>query len=177
MAWVAYRTWFTAETVTAALLNQDIRDNGVAEHPDGVTPTDYTPVLEADTTDPLAGEITETGEEFALGGLQFCWATWTMTASFSNAGGDAGSGTYFVTLPATSSGVTASSLTGAGQTIGSWSSRDNSSVSASQVGSVTLRTTTAAHFLEGGGGQINAASPFAWDASDVLSFWAVFPTA
>ena len=175
MAWVAYRTWVTGETVTAALLNQDIRDNGALEHPDGVTPNDFTPTLEAVTSNPTGGEITETGEEFALGGLQYCWATWAMTASFAQS--DAGSGAYFVTLPATASGVRVGTGIGAGQVIGSWSSRDDSATTASAAGSVLLRSATEGHFLESAGGLVTDASPFVWDASDVLSFWAVFPTA
>ncbi len=175
MAWVAYRTWVTGETVTAALLNQDIRDNGALEHPDGVTPLDWTPTLEAVTSNPLASEITETGEEFALGGLQFCWATWTMTASFTAP--DAGSGIFFVTLPATASGVRVIANIGGGQAIGSWSSRDDSAATTSTVGVTALRSTTEAHFLEGGGGLVTEVSPYAWNALDALSFWAVFPTA
>ncbi len=175
MAWVAYRTWVTGETVTAALLNQDIRDNGALEHPDGVTPLDWTPTLEAVTTNPLGSEIVETGEEFALGGLQFCWATWSMTAVF--AAPDAGSGQFFVTLPATASGVKTGTGVGSGQVIGSWSSRDDSATGASATGAVLLRSTTEAHFLESAGGMVTAVSPFGWNASDVLSFWAVFPTA
>ncbi len=175
MAWVAYRTWVTGETVTAALLNQDIRDNGALEHPDGVTPVDWTPTLEAVTSNPNAGEITETGEEFSLGGLHFCWATWTMTAVF--AAPDAGSGVFFVTLPATASGVVSGSNVGQGQAIGSWSSRDNSSSSSSTAGTVHLRAATEAHFLEPTGNLVTEISPWGWNASDVLSFTAVFPTA
>ena len=176
MAWVAYRTWVTGETVTAALLNQDIRDNGALEHPDGVTPNDWTPTLEAVSGNPNAGEIVETGEEFALGGLQFCWATFTNSAGYVNAD-DVGSGVYFVTLPATASGVTTATPSGSGQAVGSWSSRDDSNSATNVTGQVLLRSTTTVHFLESAAGLASSTNPYAWDADDVLSFYVVFPTA
>lgn len=51
MAYTAPRTWVTGELVTAALLNEQIRDNTLAEFPLGVGAwTSYTPTLTQSAT-------------------------------------------------------------------------------------------------------------------------------
>ncbi len=173
MAWTAPRTWVTGETVTAALLNAHLKDNMLAAHPDGVTPNNWTPTLEAQTTDPVGLNVT--GEEFEVGGLHFCWARWTFDAGSESAG----SGTYFVTLPQASSGITAGNLIGNGQAIGSWVGRDNSAVAGS-AGTVMLRATSEAAFQQGDtatAGRVDHDDPWAWTTNDILSFYAVYPTA
>ena len=171
MAWTAYRTWVTGETVTAALLNQQIRDNGALEHPDGVTVNSWAPTLEAVTTNPTTD--VNAGREWSWGASHYVWARFRI----DSATGTPGVGIYFVTLPSTASGVTGSAAVGSGQTVGAWSARNNGSTNAAG-GTVTLRSTTEVQFQlvdTVARGVITDAVPWTWDLSDILSFYACYP--
>jgi len=172
MAWSSPRTWTTGEVVTAAQMNQEVRDNLNAGLPDGVTAASWTPTLEATSTNPTASSTT--GREYRVGGLQFVWARWEISTG--------GSGTYFVTLPVSASGITPSATSGLGQIIGSFHMRDLT-VPYMFEGSVLLRANGTAHFnatSETGdteSGKVTHDNPRTWAVGDVLSFHALYPVA
>lgn len=170
MAWSTPRTWTTGETVTAAHMNQEVRDNLNAVLPNEVAGVSYTPTLEATTTDATA---TVTGREYRVGILQFVAVRFVLTT--------VGSGTYFVTLPRAASGLSVSTSAGKGQAIGGFHARDDTPPHMLQ-GSVVLGSTTTVRFhassIEAsGGGVLSHDNPRTWAADDVFSFFAVYPTA
>lgn len=172
MAWSSPRTWTTGEVVTAAHMNQEIRDNLNALFPDGVTGVSWSPTLEATTTDP--GTSAVAGVEYTDGAVQKCWARWVLSSG--------GTGTYFVTLPSTAVGLTAASGAGEGQAVGSFQILD---ISPAHMlgGTVLLRSTTRAHFMSDSdahgtpSGVINHNTPRTWASGDILSFYAQYPIA
>lgn len=171
MAFVTWQTWTTGQVVTAADLNQDIRDNLNALFPDEEAGVSWSPTLEATTTDPTVSATA--GVEYTIGAIQFFWARWVLSA--------AGSGTYFVTLPSTASGVTASTTDAAGQRVGGFVIRDDSPGWASE-GAMYLHSTTVARFLfpaEGGvsHGLLTHNNMRAWASGDVLSIEGAYPIA
>lgn len=171
MAWSSPRTWTTGEVVTAAQMNQEVRDNLDAALPDGVTAASWTPTLEATTTDPTSSV---TGREYRVGPLQFVWARFVISTG--------GSGDYLVTLPTAASGITATTESGSGQIIGSFHMRDIT-VPYMFEGSVLLATSTTVRFQatsETGdteSGRVRHDNPRTWTSPDVLSFHAVYPVA
>lgn len=171
MAWSSPRTWSTEETVTAAHMNQEVRDNLDAVLPDGVAGESWSPTLEADSSNATA---TVTGRKYQVGALMFVWARFVLT--------DPGSGIYFVTLPTAASGITASTWNGAGQTIGSFTARDTSPPLIVS-GSVVLATSTTVYFNGssipglGPSSRLESTVPWTWAADDVLTFHAVYPVA
>jgi len=172
MAWSDLRTWVTGETVTAAHMNQEVRDNINAVFPDQEDGNTWSPTLEGTGGNP--GTSATAGVEYTIGAIQFCWARWVLSSG--------GSGDYFVTLPSTASGLTASTTNGAGQRVGGFHILD---ISPAQMyeGSVLLRSTTTAWFNgssligPGYGGVINAINPRTWASGDILSFYAQYPIA
>lgn len=170
MAWSSPRTWVTNEVVTAAHMNQEVRDNLDAALPDEVSAVAWTPNIEGTTFGSVAAQ---SGRRWRVGPLEFVWARFT---GMGGAGGAFG-GVFFVTLPSTVSGLTASTSAGRGQTVGSWQSRDVSNASASEGGSVLLRSSTEVHFARPVGGLVTDSSPFAWVTDDILSFQAHYPIA
>jgi len=175
MAWSDPRTWVTGETVTAAHMNQEVRDNLNASFPDQEDGNAWSPTLEGTSSDP--GTSAVAGIEYTIGAIQFVWARWVLSS--------AGSGDYFVTLPATASGVTATSAAGKGQVIGTFHIRDDTPAQMID-GNVLLLTSTTAGFhtsshegqsLGGDSGVISADNPRDWAAGDVISFYGMFPVA
>lgn len=174
MAWSSPRTWVTSEVVTAAHMNQEIRDNLLAIVPNQVSGVSWTPDLQASTTSPTGFSVG--GRRYRIGALQFVWARFVV-------GDDAGTGTYFVELPVAASGLVGSGSSGSGTTIGSWQSRDEGNVGANQGGTLVLRSSTTVHFQLPIGGVVTHERPFIWGGAggltsgDVLSLQAVYPVA
>lgn len=169
MAWSSPRTWTTGEVVTAAHMNQEVRDNLGALFPNGVAGASWTPTLEGDSSNASASV---TGRKYQVGALMFVWARFVLT--------DPGSGIYFVTLPTAASGVTASASNGAGQAIGGFVARRNSPAYVTE-GVVVLASSTTVRFnaatINGQSSRLESNVPFAWAADDILSFHAVYPVA
>lgn len=166
MAFSSWRTWVTGEVVTAAHMNQEVRDNGLALFPDGATSNAWSPTLRGTTSDPSTSAVA--GREYTVGPIQFCEVRWVLLTP--------GSGTYFVTLPSTASGLTASTDAGKGQIIGGFHMRDDSPPYMI-AGSVLLRTSTTAFFngeseIHANSGVLSHDNPRPWASGDVLSFQA-----
>jgi hypothetical protein len=172
MAWSTPATWATSQVVTAAEMNQEVRDNLAASFPDDHAGVSWSPTLEAVSSNPPTNSAT--ARQFQVGPLMFLWARWSLSTS--------GSGIYFVTLPTASSGHSFSTSLGAGQIVGSWVYRDDSVPSVAS-GAVHLRAADEVHFsysvsglgallasdtVPGGGGSVS---------NDILSFQAVYLTA
>jgi hypothetical protein len=163
MAFSSWRTWVTGETVTAAHMNQEIRDNGNALFPDEYNAVSWTHGLSGTVANPAVDTV---GRRYRVGAMQFVWARFTITS----VGG--GEGTYFVTLPTSASGVSFSSSSAAGQIVGAWALRDNSAALTSN-GSVQLRAADQVMFIP----VVTHSSPFTIATGDILSFHAVYPIA
>lgn len=166
MAWSSPRTWVTSEVVTAAHMNQEVRDNLNFVLPDGDTADSWLPSLRGTSADPAA---TGAGRQYQVGAMMHVWQQYTIT------GGDGGAGSWYVELPVASSGLAVSSVEGAGTAIGSWTLRDNS-VPSSRSGSVILRAADEIWFNIGPG-MVGATAPFLITVDDVFSFHAVYPIA
>jgi hypothetical protein len=154
----------TALFVTAGIWNQDVAENQRALFPDGAGAVSWTPGL-AGTAGNAA--VTTTGRRYQFGAMAFVFARMTITSP--------GAGFYFVTLPVASSGVSVSAAEGSGQTVGSWTLRDDSGPS-SRNGSVLLRAADEIWFNQGPG-SVTHQSPFLIASGDVLSFQASYPIA
>jgi len=172
MAWSDPRTWVTGETVTAAHMNQEVRDNLNASFPDQEDGNAWSPTLEGTSSDP--GTSATAGVEYTIGAIQFVWVRWVLSSG--------GSGDYFVTLPSTASGLTASTAAGKGSRIGGFHIRDDTPAQMYE-GSMLLASTTTAYFQgssligPGFGGRITSTNPRAWASGDVLSMFAQYPIA
>lgn len=167
MAWTSPRTWVTGETVTAALLNTHVRDNLDAIVPDDqVTAASWSPSLEATTTDPSIASTT--GRQWRVGPVQHVWVRFVFDSGFNNQG----SGTYFVTLPVTASGLTTDSASG--QVVGNYFAKDNDTGSNNVSGTVILASTTTVRFE---GPRLSDSNPFTFDTDDVISFRASYTVA
>lgn len=170
MVFSPWRTWVAGEVVTAAHMNQEVRDNGVATFPDRVTANVWTPTLEATGANPTVSATA--GREYTIGAIQFVWVRYVINAP--------GSGFWTVALPAPAVGLTASATEGAGQTIGSFTVRDDAPGWA-RNGGVLLRSTSQVWFLfddtisEAGTLTHNNLRP--WAAGDSFSFHAQYPIA
>jgi hypothetical protein len=94
MTWPTLRTWLAGEKLTATLLNEQVRDP-LKEIGDAWTA--YTPTWTATTTNPAIGNGSITGAFIEAGKLIFFRFNITMgsTTTF-------GSGSYVISLPATS---------------------------------------------------------------------------
>jgi hypothetical protein len=165
MAFSSWRTWVTGEVVTAAHMNQEVRDNGLALFPDGETADTWSPGLSATVTGAV---VTVTGRQYQVGAMMHLWANFVIDTS-------GGSGTYFVTLPMSAVGLASSISEGSGQPVGAWILRDNS-VPRSYNGVMQLRTADEIHFNVGPGSVSNV-YPMQIQQDDELSFYAVIPVA
>jgi len=176
MAYSTPRTWVTAEIVTAAHMNAEVRDNLDAGFPDEVEAVDWTPTLEASAANPSTSAVT--GRRWRVGPIQFVFARFVLSTG--------GSGEYFVTLPVAASGVTANTGAGLGQAIGTFQARDitpawmlQGNVLLKQTDEVVFHTSSAEG--EAGGGQSTGIllhnSPREWGSGDVFSFMAMYPVA
>ena len=165
MAYSAPQTWTTSQVVTAADLNQDIRDNTNALFPDGATGNAWSPTLKGTTSDPSVSATA--GVEYTIGAIQFCMVRWVFSAN--------GSGEFYVAAPATASGLTASTTDGAGQVVGTFLIRDNSPGWV-RGGMVYLDTTSQFYFVFDdtldNNGILTHNNPRTWASGDVLSLQA-----
>lgn len=170
MAYSTPRTWATAEVVTAAHLNQEVRDNLDAAFPDEVASISWTPTLEASGSNPSTSAVT--GRRWRVGPLEFVWARFVLSTG--------GSGAYEVTLPSTVSGLTSNTGAGMGQVLGSFHIRDITPANMI-AGNVLLKNATTIHFhassVVGPSGIISHDNPYAWGSGDVLSFQAAYTIA
>lgn len=99
--------------------------------------------------------------------MEFFWVEFSISA--------AGSGVYFVTLPRASVGLDASANEGSGQTVGSWTFRDNSGPN-SRGGTVLMRATDEVHFNVGPG-LLQSTFPFTVASGDQLNMEFKIPIA
>jgi len=170
LAYSTPRTWTTAEVVTAAHMNQEVRDNLAAALPDEVAAVSWAPTLEASAVDPSTSSVD--GRRWRVGPLEFVWARFVLST--------AGSGIYFVTLPSTVVGLTPNTGAGMGQALGTFHARDISPAHMLQ-GNVLLNTSTTVQFhassIEGPSGILSHDNPRAWASGDVFSFQAVYTIA
>lgn len=167
MAFSSWRTWTTGEVVTAAHMNQEVRDNGEALFPDEEAAVDWSPSLSGESSNP--GITGKQGRRWRVGPLQFVWVRF----EFDNGG----SGVYSVELPVAASGVTANSAAHSGQAVGGWSARDVSVPGNNASGVVNLQTSTTVIFSLSDNGVVGDTTPFEFDDGDFLSFHAVYPVA
>ena len=164
MVWSAPRTWVTAEVVTAAHMNQEVRDNFNAAFPDGVEGVSWTPGLGGTGG---GAAVTTVGRRYRDGALQHLWARFDITSD--------GAGFYFVTLPVPAVGITASAEHGSGQVVGGWTIRDDSGPT-SRNGTVLLRAADEVWF-NAGPGRVGADFPIVIVPGDSLTFDAHYPYA
>ena len=170
MAWTAPRTWVTAETVTAALLNAHVRDNLDASFPltGGPTHTTWVPTY-ANLT---VGDGTVTARYTQIGKLVLAeyMLLWGSTTSIS--------GTVNVSLPVTSASTYAQldSPIGTAQFLDDGSDR--------YLGTVSWNTTTtlAVQALNAATTHLRTASlsstiPFTWTTNDRLAFTVAYEAA
>jgi hypothetical protein len=169
MAWSSPRTWTTGEVVTAAHMNQEVRDNFLAAFPNQMNVLDWDPSLEATTTNP---SVSVDGARSRVGPEERLWAKFT----FSDIAAPYGDGTYFVTLPNNATNILSSATFASGQVVGTYQARDNS-VPNGFEGSVALRSASTIHFNAPSSGLLNSGGPIIWAAFDVLSFEARIPVA
>ena len=175
MAWSDPRTWVTGEIVTAAHLNQEVRDNLDAGFSDGVTGVDWTPTLRGATANPTVDFVE--GRRFKIGGLQFLWVRWVL-------GDDPGQGSYDVTLPNAAVGIADADAAGRGTAIGSWQARDVSGPTTG-AGTVSLISSNEAGFtipqfnfgFTGLDTRVGANRPWTWADGDFLSMHVAVPVA
>lgn len=168
MAW-GLETWTTLQTVTVADMTQGINANLEAGFPDEVTSVDFSPTLEATTTDPTTSH--QSGQRYQTGAMMDYYGRFVLSSGFS--------GRLFVTLPDTVVGLSAQATEGSGQAIGSWSAYDTSTGFVA-AGTVNLRAADEIQFSLGG--TTNAASladtvPWTWASGDVLTWWVRVPIA
>lgn len=170
MAWSSPRTWATSEVVTAAHMNQEVRDNLLAGFPDGADTADsWTPTLEATTANPSTSSAA--GRQYQVGAVIDLWGRFVLSS--------APTGRLFVTLPVSVVNLTAANTEGAGQAVGGFSAYD---LSAGLVatGIVTLRAADEIQFQLGSkwdGSSLSDFVPWTWQSGDILSFFIRAPVA
>lgn len=164
MAWTAPRTWVAGAVLTAAQLNTDVRDNLNAI---GVW-NSWTPVLTATTTNPTLGTgSVQSGNYIKYGQMLIVEGRIT----FGTSGVAAGSGSYLISVPPS----TTITPTSAAIPLGQARILDSSAVTigianvyyqdGTHVGLNMPSTTTV-----GGFGTVTHATPMAWAASDSIDF-------
>jgi len=163
MTWTTPRTWVAGETVTAAMLNAQVRDNLNVISPLGdITQlTQYTPVLTATTTNPTLGTAgTISGAYSRIGGQ----VAGTFTLVFGTTP-SSGSGSYLVTVPAA-----ANSQQPLGTVIGAARALD-ASASTYTTYTAELFSTTQMVFRVGNNNNVNwgSTSPAAPAVNDTMS--------
>ena len=163
-------TFTTGQVVTAAEMNTATNNQFLAVFPDDETGVAWSPTLKAETTDPTTSSVS--GVEYTVGAIQFFWARWVIST--------AGSGDWYVDLPSTPSGITASTTDAAGQIIGSFLIRDDSPGWAS-TGVVYAWTSTQAKFVfpadPASNGLLTHNNMRAWASGDVFSIEGAYPIA
>ena len=165
MAFIAPSNKTTGTVVTAAHWNQDVVENVNALFPDAAGAISWTPGLGSHVGTGAA--VTTIGRRYRVGAIQHVWARFTITSP--------GAGFYVVALPVAAVGVSASAAQGSGQTIGSWTLRDDSGPD-SRDGTVLLRAADEVWFNVGPG-NLTESYPFLIAAGDILSFHASYPIA
>lgn len=168
MAWSTPRTWSTSEVVTAAHMNQEVRDNLTAVFPDDEAGVDWNPTLKGTSGDPGVSAVD--GIQYRVGPVQFLWARFVLSSG--------GSGTYYVQVPNAAVGVVADAADGKGQTVGTFLIRDDSPGWV-RGGAVYLHTSTLLRFVFDDtvteNGLLTSSNIKTWASGDVLSFQAMFP--
>lgn len=173
MAWSTPRTWTTGERVTAAHMNQEVRDNFDAVFPDEEAAASWSPTMTGDSANPAF--LSTEGRQYRVGAVQFVWARFVFDGS--------GVGRYECDLPVAAANITGSGSAHKGQAIGSWAGGDDTALAAnSRGGPVLLRDSTHVIFVLAGdsvgdGRSVESDRPFVWNDNDVLSFHAVYPVA
>jgi hypothetical protein len=141
IAWVAYRTWVAGDTLTAAQLNQDVRDNGNIIAAVGITGwTAYTATWSASGTAVSLGNGSSAGKYAQLGKL--------VVARFTLNPGNTttyGTGDYSWALPVTSATISEPSPTfgGSMRAIDSGTARYQSEPMYATTTTVQAETSTA----------------------------------
>ena len=163
MAWTTPGTATAGEVLTAAFWNTNVRDNLNALGNIFGAATTYTPSLTASTTNPTlgsGGSFLQDGSYYRLGFLVYGHAL----LRFGTSGASAGSGTYRISLPQTSTMTS-------GQPIGqAWMQDENTGarqvaiVVAANASYVELQINAASGYT----GVTNAA-PWTWAASDFIN--------
>ena len=169
MAWLSPRTWTTSEIVTAAHMNQEIRDNLDAAFPHEESATSWAVALLGTTANPSGNWD---GFQYRVGALMHVWGRFSINGN--------GTGTFYVELPVAAVDLTPSTAVGSGHAIGSWSARDDSAVIGAG-GTVVLRSATEAGFLmahaDGGQRTVDDDTPWLWANGDVITMHAAYPVA
>lgn len=169
MAFSSWRTFVTGEVVTAAHMNQEIRDNGNALFPDEDTTDTWTVLLEATTTNPTGSWE---GFQYQIGGMMNIWFRGVLSGN--------GSGVFFLTLPVAAVNIAATTALGSGSVVGKWHARDDSA-GASAGGEVLLASSTTIRFelphFSGGQRSVDNDTPWVWASGDVLTVQATYPVA
>jgi hypothetical protein len=156
MAWTTPRTYVAAETVTAAILNTDVRDNLRAI---GDAWTAYVPTITNVATSGVVARYRSVGK------------TVDVRVLFNITG--APSGTITVTLP-----VTASSAFGTGGFIHIGTVMGLRTAVSNNLGVVSLASTTTMTFLSSGGTTAwNATVPVTWANGDDFHLTATYEAA
>lgn len=144
--------------------------------------TNYTPVLQATTTDPTLGSGSLQSGRYIrdpLTGL----VTVQARISFGTSSVNAGSGDYRISLPTAASGHSNQGTTGISDIIGTWTARDASSVGSSRHGIAALVSTNGGpggvglaglFVLDGSTAILTHNSPIAWAASDGIVLMAIY---
>jgi hypothetical protein len=130
--------------------------------------TSYTPVLTANTGNPVLGTGSSVTGRYLLHGGNLC--TYWGNINFGTSGVSAGTGQYFVSLPVAASGSTV------GPTVGSAVLRD---ISGSVIQSATsyLFSSATTISLVYGGNVVTNASPWTWAAQDYIAWSLTYETA
>lgn len=162
MVWTTPSTWVSGAVLTAAQLNQQLRDNLKAI---GDPWTSYTVTWGGTTTNPTLGNGTLTGRYLQAGKLVIYSIQLTIgsTTTF-------GSGTYTFTLP-----VAARSASPR-LPIGDVACYDTSAATARLGDCDTFSTTTVAAFTNDNVRVTNAA-PFAWATGDTIAIQGMYEAA
>jgi hypothetical protein len=157
------RTWVTAEIVTAAELNTEIRDafTGVQ-----AAWTGFTPSLIGSTTNPVVNNGSAVGRYFQLGKTFWFYGEiiFGSTSTF-------GSGTWSLVLPFITAPVNVANIASMGHTFyGHGGSRQFGMMwqpNASALNSLTLYTSQTAADADVA---VNPTTPWTWASADFISF-------
>jgi hypothetical protein len=165
MAYATPRTWVAGDVLTAAQMNQDVRDNQLAAHPLGVDAwTAYTPTF--------AGTTLGTGS--VVGAYQRVGRTIFFRAWFALGSGSAVTGPVTVTLPVTARDLAARVAAafvvyedGNGGNYAGWSR-----ISSAETVMELYVIGTA-----GIGTNLSATSPFTWASGDIIAVTGTYEAA
>lgn len=160
------RSWVVGETVTAAMLNAEIRDQFASMFD---TWTSYTPTWTAATTAPVLGNGSIVGRYMKIG--RTCWVNVEMTMGSTTT---YGAGQWSWTLPFTAAASVGSRI-GAAQALASTARVAGHIVvsSAATTISAFFPASTSVSFLSNNG----ASNPFTWAAANQFRTSFVYETA